>query len=84
MSRPQTLWQLTVAALFGGLGAYVPSLLFGHSQARALTFAGVFGGTSWLLRAFMLRRWNAAGRPPAPPPSAPNLPPYGGEWPPAH
>jgi len=63
------------------LGAYVTGLRLGHAQVRALTFAAAFGATTLLFQAIGLRRSKAAGRPAEAPSS---VPPYGGEWPPAH
>lgn len=79
-SRPRTMWHVVALALFGAAVGYAMSLVLRHDQVRALTFAVTFGATTLLIQTFRLHRWNAAGRPAEAPP---NLPPYGGEWPPA-
>jgi hypothetical protein len=80
LSRPRSMWQVILHAVLGALAGYATILALGHGQGRALSFAAVFGGTWLLLQSWRLRQRDRAGRPAEP---APNLPPYGEQFPPA-
>lgn len=80
-SRPQSLEQVVGVAAASAGAAFFTSLILGRGAGSALGVAIGFGGATLLVQGVKYRRWDRQGRPNDPPP---NLPPYGGDWPPPH